>query len=111
MYQSTEIVMLPFPFTDLSSMKKRSVLVITPTDNRGDMLVAQITSKNGYLDAVQLVESDVFEGLLPKTSYVRSTKIMTVNQSIIVGRFGRLSLEKFNQLKLRVCAHVGCNAW
>ena len=61
MYQPTEIVMLPFPFTDLSSIKKRPVLVMTQADNRGDMLVAQITSKSSYLDAVPIVASDVLQ--------------------------------------------------
>jgi hypothetical protein len=34
MYQPTEIVMLPFPFTDLSIIKKRPVLVITQADEQ-----------------------------------------------------------------------------
>lgn len=108
MYQPTEIVMLPFPFTDLSSIKKRPVLVMTQADDRGDMLVAQITSKSGYLDAVPIVGADVLQGVLPKASFIRSTKIMTVNQSLVVGRFGRITLLKFNELKQRVCLHVGC---
>jgi len=37
-YQPSDIVLIPFPFTDLTAIKKRPVLVITPENNQGDFI-------------------------------------------------------------------------
>jgi len=47
MYKRGEIVLIPVPFSDLSSVKKRPVLVISNTSHNftsSDILVAAITS-------------------------------------------------------------------
>jgi mRNA interferase MazF len=48
MYQPSEVVLLPFPFTDLSASKKRPVLILKKPNFQGDFLAVQITSQSGY---------------------------------------------------------------
>jgi len=47
MYKQGDVVLIPIPFTDLSSTKKRPVLILSSDDynqNTNDLIVAAITS-------------------------------------------------------------------
>ena len=92
------IVLIRFPFSDLSKSKLRPALVIALTD-KDDFLLCQITSKNyDDLKSVKLVESDFEIGSLRRISFVRYTKIFTANNSIIFSEFGVLKKKKFNEI-------------
>ena len=93
MYKRGEIVLVPVPFSDLSSIKKRPVLVISNTTHNftsPDMIVVAITS-NLVQNGIVIEQSDLKTGELPKKSLIRCEKIYTLEQSIIVKRFGVLS--------------------
>jgi mRNA interferase MazF len=92
------IVLIRFPFSDLSKSKLRPALVIAATD-KNDFILCQITSKNyGDLNSFKLVEKDFEIGSLQKTSFVRYTKIFTANNTIISSEFGKLKVKKFNEI-------------
>lgn len=85
------VVLLPFPFSDLSAQKLRPALVLADA-GRGDWLLCQITSKP-YADAraVELVEGDFEVGSLQLVSYARPAKLFTANASLIRSVAGELS--------------------
>jgi mRNA interferase MazF len=85
------VVLLPFPFSDLSAQKLRPALVLADA-GRGDWLLCQITSKP-YADghAVELVERDFTKGGLQLTSYARPAKLFTAHASLIQSTAGVLS--------------------
>lgn len=87
------VVLVPFPFSDLSESKLRPALVVADA-GKGDWVLSQITSKP-YADssALPISESDFSEGGLRTTSYVRPGKIFTANQGIFVSVAGNLNHE------------------
>jgi len=89
------IVIIPFPFSDLSGSKLRPALVLAATDH-DDWLLCQITSK-AYTDpsAIQLTESELSEGSLNKTSFARPMKLFTANAELIVKRVAILNSNAF----------------
>ena len=89
------IVIIPFPFSDLSGAKLRPALVLAPTDH-DDWLLCQITSK-AYTDpsAIQLSDSELSEGSLNKISYARPMKLFTANVELIVKRVAILNPNAF----------------
>ena len=48
------------------------------------------------------------EGTLPKKSWVKVSKLYTVNASVTLGRFGRLSESALDRIRTTVCESVGC---
>lgn len=86
-----DVVVLPFPFSDLSQAKRRPALVLASFPS-GDAILCQITSQ-GVKDehAVALDDTAFAEGGLPKASNVRPNKLFTAHESLILYRAGRLA--------------------
>jgi mRNA interferase MazF len=68
MFEAGELVMLPFPFSDLSSTKRRPVLVLTVPDKQDDFVACPVTSRAGWLNARHLAPEDLAAGALPLPS-------------------------------------------
>jgi mRNA interferase MazF len=89
-----DVVVVPFPFSNLSQAKRRPALVVAvlPGD---DLILCQITSKN-VLDrfAIPLVETDFIEGALKVPSNIRPNRIFTADRSIVLYSIGHLQNEK-----------------
>ena len=79
-----DVVVLPFPFSDLSGSKRRPALVIADFDG-DDVILCQITSvaRNDHY-AVPLDTADFDSGTLPVKSLVRPNKIFTADRRLIL---------------------------
>ena len=85
-----QVVLLPFPFSDLSASKLRPALVLADA-GRGDWLLCQITSKPfADAQAVTLESADFAHGGLQRTSYARPAKLFTAHESLMMGAAGAL---------------------
>lgn len=84
------VVLVRFPFSDLSSSKLRPALVLAPAGGT-DWVLCQITS-SPYNDpaALSLTSASFAEGGLPRESFVRPGKLFTASESIVVRRAGVL---------------------
>ncbi|MCB0732464.1 MAG: type II toxin-antitoxin system PemK/MazF family toxin [Ignavibacteriae bacterium] len=90
------VVLIRFPFSDLSQVKLRPALVLALA-SRNDYILCQITSKSYGDDKSEVLQiNDVKNGSLQKQSYVRYTKIFTANKSIIVSDIGKIKDNKFD---------------
>ncbi len=96
-YNTGEIVLIPIPFTDLSSSKKRPCIVISGNDyNRltEDLIVMAITSKlSNKKYTVGIGNNDMLNGALPAISQIRVDKIYTISQNIVKRRLGLVNIE------------------
>ncbi len=71
------VVLVPFPFSDLSQTKVRPAVCLADA-GRGDWILCQITSNPyGDPDAIKLSSADFTRGSLNLTSYVRPGKLFT----------------------------------
>jgi mRNA interferase MazF len=89
------IVVIPFPFSDLSSSKLRPAVIFADV-GRGDWLLCQITS-NPYHDteAIRVTDAEMAQGSLDRVSFVRPMKLFTANESLIVKRVAVLNDKTF----------------
>lgn len=103
------IVLVRFPFSDLTASKLRPAVVLADAD-RGDWVLCQVTSQ-GYADskAVPITNADFSKGSLTKSSYARPAKLFTANSGIIVSVVGKLSTEKLNEILRAVISLFGDN--
>lgn len=103
MYKQRDILLIPIPFSDLTSSKKRPVLVLSNDDYNNktdDVIVAAITSNITRKDYTVIISNrDMEEGNLHVDSCVRVDKIYTLSQNIVINRFGRVKPEVLNKIK------------
>lgn len=103
-----DIVSIPFPYTDLSTRKRRPVLVLTIPDNRGDFISLPVTSIQPEESAVCIKEESMAAGNLPKISWVRYDKVFTLSTCSIKRKYGTLRNDILEQVKDNLCTHLGC---
>jgi mRNA interferase MazF len=98
-----DIVLIPVPFTDLSSQKKRPVIVISNNDynnTTADIVVVGMTSSPttiGY--SFNITSADLDRGKLNRPGQVRVDKIYTLSQSIVVKVFGRVNKSVLDRIR------------
>ena len=94
-----KIVLTKFPFTDISSAKRRPALVLSrKQSSQGDVIVAFISSNvPDQVDdtdfIIEMSTADFFNSGLKKASVIKLDKLATVNVNIIAGELGQLTDE------------------
>jgi mRNA interferase MazF len=93
-----DIVVLPFPFSDLSSSKRRPALVLADLEGE-DIILCQITSKNARDNSViPLENSDLLSGSLSTSSNIRPNRLFTADKKIIAYTLGQISQSKYSEV-------------
>jgi len=96
------VVLVPFPFSDLSNSKKRPAVVVASA-GRGDWILCQITS-NPYSDpnSIPLDSMDFFHGGLQIRSYARPAKLFTASESLIISEAGQLTADSLQLIRNQI---------
>jgi len=94
MPKQRDIVLIPIPFTDLASQKKRPAIIISCdkyNETNEDIVVVALTSNIETRDfTITLTSNDLENGTLKVTSMIRVDKIYTLNKSIVIKTFGQV---------------------
>ncbi len=92
------VVLVRFPFSDLSRSKLRPAIVLADT-GRNDWVLCQVTSQS-YTDpqAVEIANSDLASGSFRKNSYARPGKLFTANAAIMTKQIGELKAGKLEEI-------------
>lgn len=101
------VVLVSFPFSDLSASKLRPAVVLASAQ-QDDWILCQVTS-NPYsdLDAVELKSGDFEAGSLDRVSYARPGKLFTANSALMHAEVGRLSPSAFSKVRAAVLGVLG----
>ena len=93
-----DVVIVPFPFSDLSQAKRRPALVVAKLTG-DDLILCQITSQaksDNY--AVAITNADFISGSLNKNSNIRPNRLFTADRGIILYKVGQLKAEKIKEV-------------
>ncbi|MBI4288210.1 MAG: type II toxin-antitoxin system PemK/MazF family toxin [Chloroflexi bacterium] len=93
-----DVVVVPFPFSDLSRAKRRPALVVAQLEGN-DLILCQITSQSVTDRYVISIEAHDFEtGGLKQTSNIRPNRVFTADRRIVLYEAGRLNSTKVKQV-------------
>jgi mRNA interferase MazF len=101
------LLLVPFPFSDLSATKRRPVLALTTPGSYGDFIALPVTSRPQTEHGLPVAASDLVTGSLPAASWVRTNRIVTLDTSLVVKTVGRVSERSVAAAVQRFCAYVG----
>jgi len=105
-YKQGEIVLIPFPFSDLSIVKQRPVLIISKdayNNETEDVIICGITSnlKNASY-SILIDNEDLTEGSLPVKSRIKADKIFTLEKSLIKKKIAKVNLKIIEKVKSEI---------
>ena len=107
MLKRGDIVLVPFPFSDLTGKKVRPAIIIS-TKNNIDVIVAFISSVvperlSDFDFLLPANHSDFLTTGLKKTSLFKMNKVLTLDRTKILRRLGRVtpSISKQIDIKLK----------
>lgn len=107
-YRPGDIILVPFPFTDLTTFKQRPAVIISSSKfnrARGDVIIAAITSHiEGKMaeDEYRLDKSEQHAAGLPLPSIIKLGKIVTLDQRLIRKTLGRLPKKTMNLIVSKI---------
>ncbi|MEK6757921.1 MAG: type II toxin-antitoxin system PemK/MazF family toxin [Nanoarchaeota archaeon] len=103
MYEQGEIVVVPFPFSDLSSIRQRPVLILSKNvdiKTSEDLITCGITSNIKNAPHSILIENkDLAKGNIPVKSRIKIDKIFTLDKDIIIKKVAQINKETLAKVK------------
>ena len=95
-----EIILIPFPFTNLTDTKIRPCLVLIEAEF--DVTVSFITTQRGWDDTASQKISPSVENGLKKESLIRLNKMATIDKDLVLGKIGVLNKIELNAVNQKL---------
>jgi mRNA interferase MazF len=106
-----DIVLVPVPYTDLSTSSRRPVIVISRDDYNlvmQDMVVAAMTSNLVATPYSFVIDTpDLVAGFLNHPSRVRADRVYTLKQSLVIQTFGKVNTATLDRIRQLLADLVG----
>lgn len=95
-----DIVLIPFPFTDLSGSKNRPALVLV--GGEVDVTLAFISTQLKWKEDTDVLLKPTKENGLKIESVVRLSKLATIDKELAIGRLGRIDSKTREQVNKNI---------
>lgn len=103
--QKGYIIMLPFPFTNLSGFKNRPAVVLHTASL--DCVVAFMSTKLHWQEPTDILLQPNTINRLKKPTLIRVSKIATIENSLVMGKLGELNASELTQLNTNLILLFG----
>jgi len=105
-YSNGEVVLVRYPFSDLSDSKVRPAVVVNAPHSSKDLMIVPITSR---LDSLLLGEFQISERIKAGLNVPSAVKrgIFTIDQALVIKRVGTLDTADMTQLKATLRVWLG----
>ena len=107
-YSKSEVILVKYPFSDLSGSKVRPAIIVNAQHSSQDVLIVPLTSKTTSLLAGEFVLNDWRSAGLNVESAVKRG-IYTVQRNLIVKNIGKLSSSDTLEVDRSLSSWLGLN--
>jgi mRNA interferase MazF len=98
--QKGDIVLIPFPFTDLTGSKLRPAVILLVS--KADIIVCFVTGQIQWQEPTDVFLQPKASNGIKKTSLIRTNKIATLDKALALGKIGVLDNKEMNELNLKL---------
>ena len=106
MSKKGKIVLIPFPFTDLSASKVRPAVIVSNFSQGEDIIVAFISSLKHRTQKTDIVlnshDKDFSKTGLKVDSVIKTGKLATLDKKIILGEIGEVSMDIEKEINKKI---------
>ena len=98
-YDQRDIILIPFPYSDLTGSKQRPALIISnkKLNTRDDRICCLITSKISE-EGIEIKSNNFEEGNLPFRSWIKPHRLFTINNRIVKRKLCRINQNFHNMI-------------
>jgi mRNA interferase MazF len=109
--QAGQIVLTPFPHTDLSGAKLRPVLMLRRASRYDDWLVCMVSSKldqaeTGFDEVLAATDADFAASGLKAPSILRLSRLAVLDGTLLVGSIGNLGNDRLERIRQRLARWI-----
>jgi mRNA interferase MazF len=105
-YKKGDIVLIDFPFTDLSRSKKRPVLIVKDENSFNDIVCFQITSQSTQQSICKIELESLNSGDLKLVSFVKYDKCFTLHSEMVDKKLASVDDKFMDELKVFFCNSI-----
>ena len=98
MFRQKDIVLIPFPYSDLTGSKQRPALILSNETLKGDDEICCLITSNPKSGGMKIEEKCFNEGKLPFSSFVKPERLFTINSKIIRKKLGSITNRFHNNI-------------
>lgn len=95
-----DILLIPFPFTDLKGNKNRPALVLINSEL--DITLAFISTQLNWKEETDILLKPTKNNGLKKESLLRLSKLATIDKNLALGRIGRMEANDLKQVNINL---------
>ena len=95
-----DILLIPFPFTDLKGNKNRPALVLISSEL--DITLAFISTQLNWKEETDILLKPTKNNGLKKESLLRLSKLATIDKKLALGRIGRMEANDLKQVNINL---------
>ena len=110
LFSQRNIVLVPFPYTDLSGVEQRPVLILSERNYNSkneDIICCALTSNlKGINDGIKVTNKNMESGHLNFDSMVVPCKVWTPNKNKVIKSIGKLNIEKSKEVVKFLNLHI-----
>jgi mRNA interferase MazF len=100
MYEQRDIVIIPFPYSDLTGMKQRPALIISNSRlNKTEDRICCLVTSNPESKENKIAIDSLEKNKLPFKSWVKPHRIFTVNEKVIRKKICTISDKTYKNIK------------
>lgn len=93
-----DIVLIPFPYTDLSCAKKRPSLVISNSTLKGNDVICCLITSNPFelQNTIELEDNDFEKGNLNYKSKIKPQRLFTISKERVIKTLAKINSKKYD---------------
>ena len=108
-YSQQDIVLIPFPYSDLTGAKQRPALVLSNKLVKGEDLICCLITSKKTEECITIEQKDCEEGELPFSSFIKCYRLFTIHRRIIKKKMCKLNNKLFDKVVSELVQYVQRN--
>lgn len=102
MYKQGDIILIPFPYSDLTGLKKRPAIIISNSKLEGDDFICSLITSNSSKNGILIKDSNLKKIKLPFKSWIRPQRLFTIDKKIIIKKLTCVKSDFFSKIEKNI---------
>ena len=107
MYKQRDIILIPFPFYDLTGTKKRPAIIISNSKLKGNDFICSLITSNPKNKGMLINKKDFLRGKLPFKSWIKPQRIFTIDKRMVIKKLATINNEFYSKIEKEIFGVIG----